>query len=85
VRNPVSLAHTFADLMNSHDASRFTYRARHTGAFVGMPASGAEIVMRPIDVWRVEDGMFVEHWDELNMPEAFQQMGAVRLLGGAAR
>src|SRR5580700_7623317 len=100
MRNPVDLAHLFADIMNSQDAGRFaelvsedyvqhnpnvepglagvtafmghwfetlsdtsvtvedafavgdrvvgryTYRARHTGPFVGVPASGAEITMR---------------------------------------
>jgi hypothetical protein len=33
--------------------------------------------MRSIDNWRVLDGMFVEHWDELNLLEVFQQMGAI--------
>ncbi len=56
---------------------RYTYRARHTGPFVGVPASGAEITMRSIDIWRVENGRFVEHWDELNLLEVFQQMGAI--------
>jgi predicted ester cyclase len=108
MRNPVDLAHLFADIMNSHDPNRFaelvsenyvnhnpyvepgltglvgfmkhwfdtlsdarvavedalavgdrvvgryTYRARHTGPFVGVPASGAELTMRSIDIWRFE-------------------------------
>ena len=33
------------------------------------------------DIWRAEDGMFVEHWDELNLMEMFQQMGALPPLG----
>jgi predicted SnoaL-like aldol condensation-catalyzing enzyme len=37
--------------------------------------------MRSIDIWRVEDGMFAEHWDELNLLEMFQQMGALPPLG----
>jgi steroid delta-isomerase-like uncharacterized protein len=139
MRNPVDLAHLFADIMNSHDPSRFaelvsedylnhnpavapgragvtafmghwfetlsdtsvsvedafavgdrvvgryTYRARHTGPFVGVPASGAEINMRSIDIWRVENDLFVEHWDELNTLEIFQQMGAIPMQRGAAR
>jgi predicted pyridoxine 5'-phosphate oxidase superfamily flavin-nucleotide-binding protein len=32
--------------------------------------------LRSIDIWRVQDGKFVEHWDELNLLEVFQQMGA---------
>jgi predicted ester cyclase len=139
MRNPVDLAHVFADIMNSHDSGRFaeavsknhvnhnpnvepglagvvaftwrwfetlsdasvavedafavsdrvvgryTYRARHTGPFVGVPASGAEITMRSIDIWRVENDRFVEHWDELNTLEIFQQMGAVPAQRGAAQ
>ena len=138
MRNPVELAHLFADVMNSHDANRFaglvsenyvnhnpavapglagvtafmghwfdtlsdtsvsvedafsagdrvvgryTYRARHTGPFVGVSASGAEITMRSIDIWRVENDRFDEHWDELNTLEIFQQMGAVPMQRGGA-
>ncbi len=139
MRNPVDLAHLFAEIMNSHDARRFaelvsehyvnhnpfvasgraglvafmehwfetlsdtqvtvedafavgdrvvgryTYRARHTGPFTGVPASGAEITMRSIDIWRFENDRFVEHWDELNTLEIFQQMGAVPAQQGAAQ
>jgi predicted SnoaL-like aldol condensation-catalyzing enzyme len=139
MRNPVDLAHLFADIMNSHDPSRFAelvsedylnhnpavapglagvtafmghgfetlsdtsvsvedafavgdrvvgryaYRARHTAPFVGVPASGAEINMHSIDISRVENDLFVEHWDELNTLEIFQQMGAIPMPPGAAR
>ena len=30
MRNPVDLAHLFADIMNSHDASRFAELVRKT-------------------------------------------------------
>ena len=43
---------------------RYTYRGRHTGTFLGVPASDAEIEMHSIDIWRVRDGLFAEHWDE---------------------
>ncbi|HTI01118.1 MAG TPA: ester cyclase [Acidisoma sp.] len=133
MRNPERLATLFAEIMNSHDASRFaelvsedyvnhnpavepgraglirfmrhwfeaisdtrvtvedvlvsgssvvgryTYRGRHTGAFLGIPASGAEITMRSIDIWRVRDGLFAEHWDELNTLDVFQQIGAITM------
>ena len=64
---------------------RYTYRARHTGPFVGVPASGADITMRSIDIWRFENDRFVEHWDELNLLEVFQQMGAIPMQRGATR
>jgi predicted ester cyclase len=64
---------------------RYTYRARHTGPFVGIPASGADIIMRSIDIWRFDNDRFVEHWDELNLLEVFQQMGAISMQHGATR
>jgi steroid delta-isomerase-like uncharacterized protein len=59
---------------------RYTYRGRHTGTFLGVPASGTEIEMHSIDIWCVRDGLFAEHWDELNTLEFLQQMGAIRPL-----
>ena len=138
MRKPEDLAHLFAEIMNSHDASRFaelvtedyvnhnpyvapgragligfmthwfdtladtrvtvedamvaggsvvgrfTYQARHIGPFLGIPPSGADLTMRSIDIWRVRDGLFAEHWDELNTLEVFQQMGAVDMRGARA-
>ena len=37
------------------------------------------------DIWRFEGEQFVEHWDELNALDAFEQMGAIPKLGGSAR
>jgi steroid delta-isomerase-like uncharacterized protein len=56
---------------------RYTYRATHQGPFLGIPATGKQITMRSIDIWRMQDGMFVEHWDELNLLEVMQQLGVV--------
>jgi len=70
---------TMEDLVISGDrvVGRFVYRGTHTGELMGIPASGNPVEMRSIDIWRVQDGMFVEHWDELNLLEVFQQMGAI--------
>jgi predicted SnoaL-like aldol condensation-catalyzing enzyme len=70
---------TQEDLIISGDRviGRYTYRGTQTGEFMGIPASGNPIAMRSIDIWRVKDGMFVEHWDELNVLEVFQQMGVI--------
>ena len=78
------LSVTMEDLVISGDrvVGRFVYRGTHTGELMGIPASGNPVEMRCIDIWRVEDGMFVEHWDELNLMEVFQQIGALPPLGG---
>ena len=77
------LTATMEDLIVSGDrvVGRFVYRGTHLGEFMGLPPSGRPVEMRSIDIWRVADGLFVEHWDELNTLEFFQQIGA---LGGAA-
>lgn len=62
---------------------RFVYRGTHTGDLLGIPATGATVEMRSIDIWRVENGLLVEHWDELNLMEVFQQVGVLPQLGGS--
>jgi steroid delta-isomerase-like uncharacterized protein len=73
---------TMEDLVISGDrvVGRFVYRGTHAGELMGIPATGRRVEMRSIDIWRVQDGMFVEHWDELNTLQLLEQLGA---LGGA--
>lgn len=73
------LTASMEDLVVSGDrvVGRFVYRGTHTGDLLGIPASGKPVEMRSIDIWRVADGMFVEHWDELNLLEVFQQVGVI--------
>jgi steroid delta-isomerase-like uncharacterized protein len=73
------LVATMDDLVVAGDrvVGRFTYTATHGGPFYGLPPTGRRIHMRSIDIWRVDDGAFVEHWDELNLLEVFQQLGMI--------
>jgi steroid delta-isomerase-like uncharacterized protein len=75
---------TMEDLVLAGDrvVGRFVYRGTHTGELMGIPATGAAVEMRSIDIWRVEAGLFTEHWDELNLMEVFQQVGVLPRLGG---
>lgn len=74
---------SMADLIVSGDrvVGRFVYRGTHTGDLLGIPATGKPVEMRSIDIWRVADGMFAEHWDELNLMQLFQQLGVLPPLG----
>ena len=76
---------TMEDLIVAGDrvVGRFTYRGTQTGELLGLPASDKPVEMRSIDIWRVRDGMFVEHWDQLNLMQVFQQIGALPPLGGS--
>jgi len=77
------LSASMEDLVIAGDrvVGRFVYRGTHTGEFWGIPASGNAVEMRSIDIWRVEDGVFAEHWDEINAMQLLQQMGALPPLG----
>jgi predicted SnoaL-like aldol condensation-catalyzing enzyme len=60
-------------------SARFTYNGTFSRPFMGYQSNNASIQMRSIDIWRVKDGKFVEHWDELNLLEVFQKIGAATL------
>ena len=57
-------------------SARFTYTGTFSKPFMGYRPNNAAVHMRSIDIWRVKDGRFIEHWDELNLLEVFQQIGA---------
>lgn len=74
----------FASADGTRVVGRYPYEGTQTGTLLGSPATGNPIRMRSIDIWRVEGGRFVEHWDELNTLDVFTQIGAVRLAGSAS-
>ena len=53
---------------------RFTYLGTFTQPIMGIPPTGKRVVMRSIDIWRVRDGQFVEHCDELNSADWLAQL-----------
>jgi len=57
-------------------SARFPYDGTLTNLFMGYRPNGAPVQLRSIDTWRVQDGKFVEHSDELNLLEVFQRIGA---------
>ncbi len=57
-------------------AGRFEYVGTHLGPFLGIPATGLPVRIDSIDIWRVENGLLAEHWDQLNMGDIFRQIGA---------
>jgi predicted ester cyclase len=80
------LTATMEDLVIAGDrvVGRFVYRGTHTGEFMGIAATERSVEMRSIDIWRVENDMFAEHWDELNTLQLLQQMDALPPLSSTA-
>lgn len=70
-------AFTIEDMIAEGDrvAVRLTASATQVGPFMGLPPSGRRYTIGEIHVFRVRDGMVVEHWHQ------FDQMGLMRQLG----
>jgi predicted ester cyclase len=69
---------TLDDVLMDGDrvAGRFTYSGTFAGPFLGLAPTGASVVMHSIDIWRVEGGMAVEHWDQIDSQAFFAQLTA---------
>jgi steroid delta-isomerase-like uncharacterized protein len=50
---------------------------RHTGEFMGVPASDKQFEIEAIDIIRVEDGKCAEHWGVTDNIALMQQIGAI--------
>ena len=61
------------DLASAH----VTITGRHTGEFMGVPASDKEFEIESIDLIRVEDGKCAEHWGVTDNMALMQQIGAI--------
>ncbi len=56
---------------------RQTWSGTHKGEFMGIPATGRRVSIAVIDIIRVADGRFVEHWGQLDLMGMMQQLGAI--------
>ena len=53
----------------------WTYAGTHTGQFYDFAPSGAEFSINGVDIFRVENGQFVEHWHVEELAKFFDQLG----------
>jgi predicted ester cyclase len=56
-----------------------TFHGRHTGEFMGIPPTSAEISFDVIDILRVSDRKMREHWNVVDALGLMQQLSAVPL------
>jgi predicted ester cyclase len=55
--------------------ARVTYTGTHTVPFfAGIAPTGRTIQLGTIDIWRVADGKFVEHWDQVDFAGLQRQL-----------
>jgi predicted ester cyclase len=58
-------------------AVRLRSHARHTGTFMGLPATGREYTITETHVFRIADGKVAEHWRDADMLGLMQQLGGL--------
>ena len=56
--------------------TRKSFHATHKGDFFGVPATNKNVVMEVIDIIRLRDGQFVEHWGILDTQGLMAQISA---------
>lgn len=51
--------------------------ATHTGEIFGIPASNKNVEIRVIDIIRLKDGKYAEHWGQSNFSDVIAQLRGV--------
>jgi len=54
--------------------ARTVHTATHANTFRGFPPTGKRFSYRTIDIWRVENGKFAEHWDLSEAEEVLRRL-----------
>jgi len=70
---------TTNDLVAEGDkvVERFTFVGTHKGEFLGIPATGKQITVTGMSVFRIANGKIVEHWGENDAMGLLTQMGVI--------
>lgn len=58
-------------------AVRFTGTGTHQGEFFGIPPTGKSIKITGMNIFRIEDGKIVEHWNRADDLGLMQQLGVI--------
>jgi predicted ester cyclase len=69
----------FDDYLEATDGriiESWAMRATHTGEALGLPASGSDVRVRGVDIYRCADGQIVEHWGAVDMSDFLEKAQA---------
>ncbi len=56
--------------------TRKTIHGQHTGTFLGIPATGKQVAIQVIDIIRLENNQYAEHWGQSNLGEVMAGLSA---------
>lgn len=54
--------------------TRKSIHGTHTGEFMGIPATGKKVTIDVIDIIRLQDGKYAEHWGMSNIPSVIAEL-----------
>jgi predicted ester cyclase len=54
--------------------TRKAFHATHTGEFMGVPPSNKKVTINVIDIIRLRNGKYMEHWGISNLPEVIAEI-----------
>ena len=55
----------------------FVAKGTHTKEFMGVPATGNQVSISGINIFRISGGRIVEHWVNYDAMGLMQQIGAI--------
>ncbi len=75
--------HEIQDLLSDGNkvVTRIQGRGTHNGDFLGIPATGKQVTMEGITIFRIEGGKIVERWGRIDALGLLQQMGVIPPMG----
>lgn len=73
------VAITLGEVVSSGEmiAYRMSLTAKHSGDFMGIPATGRQVTMSETHIERIRDGKIVSHSGDIDMLGLLQQIGAI--------
>jgi steroid delta-isomerase-like uncharacterized protein len=54
----------------------WVFQGTHTGDFLGVPATGKQLQVRGIEIWRLADGKIVERWGVVDAAGVMEQLSS---------
>ena len=54
----------------------WVFQGTHTGHFLGIPATGKQLQVRGIEIWRLDNGKIVERWGVVDAAGVMEQLAS---------
>jgi steroid delta-isomerase-like uncharacterized protein len=54
----------------------WVFHGTHTGEFLGVPATGKQLQVRGIEIWRLANGKIVERWGVVDAAGVMEQLAS---------